>query len=264
MFKIFSKITILTGLFVLTFSAGLAVKSYAEDAPKTLFGDYLKEHDIEITGSATMDFYDKYVWRGQYLDHDAVIQPGVSFTAKGLTVGYWANMPLENSDALKSDESDYYLSYTYTYEKVSLTAGHTWYQFPGTSTSSREFSVGVAVDTFLSPSVTYYHDYEDGKDLNTLGHGNYWAVSASKSIPLVPKYNINANLAATFGYIDGQWLSGRGEHFTPTLGLSLPLTANLTIVPTIGYNITMGDLNKSSIGNQDSKFFGGVHSTFAF
>lgn len=263
------KFTQLASLIVFVFAIIIlsATKVLAEDAavaPKTLFGDYLKELGVEITGSATMDFYDKYVWRGQYLDRDAVVQPGVSFSAKGFTLGYWASLPVENADPLQSNESDYYASYTYTIDKVSLTGGHTWYQFPGTSTSSKEFYFTLAAATFLNPSVSFYHDYEDGKDLNTDGSGNYWALSVAQSVPLIKEYNISLELGATYGYIDGQWLSGQGSHLTPTLGVKLPLTANLSIVPTLAYNVTMGDLKDKDVGNQESKFFGGVKSSFTF
>lgn len=246
------------------------VKAMAqEETPKTVFGDFLKEKGIEVTGGGTLDFYDKYVWRGQYLDTDAVVQPGFSLSSKGFTVGYWGSLPLEKSDALNSDESDFYIAYAYTLMPdsavpVTLSAGHTWYQFPAGPTSSKEFSFGVALGTLLAPSFTYYHDYEDGKDLNNDGSGNYYVLGISHSLPIVPEYNISLELAMQYGYIDGQWLNGTGSHLTPTIGLKVPLMANLTVTPTIGYNITMGDLEDENIANQESKFFGGVKSSYTF
>lgn len=231
--------------------------------PKTLFGDYLKEKGIEIEPSATLDFYDKYVWRGGYLDKDPVVQPGISFSSYGLTVGYWGSLPMGTaSDTLNSSESDYYLSYSYTLKPVTLTAGHTWYAFSGSNTESKEFYFTVAADTFLSPSVSFFHDYDEGK--KSYGNGNYWALSIAHNLPLLDEPNISLDLAATFGYIDEQWLAGQGSHLTPTVGINIPLTANLTIVPTLGYNVPMGDLSDSSIGNQRSKVFGGIKSSFSF
>lgn len=253
-------------LFLCTIILGVTTKSFAQDAEsKTLFGDFLKEKGIEITSSATLDFYDKYVWRGQYLDTDPVVQPGISFSSYGVTVGYWGSLPMgSTSDTLNSQESDYYISYSHTFEPVTISAGHTWYEFPGGSTSSKEFSVSLALATLLSPSVTFFHDYEDGKTLNTDKSGNYWAFSIAHSVPLLPEYDVSLELGATYGYIDGQWLSGQGSHLTPTLGVNLPLTSSITVTPTIGYNITMGDLEDKNIGNQESKFFGGVKSSFSF
>lgn len=251
-------------LIVCAMIVTMATTASAEDAaPKTLLGDYLKEKGIEITSSATLDFYDKYVWRGQYLDTDPVVQPGISFSSYGVTVGYWGSLPMgATSDTLNSSESDYYLSYSYTLSPVTLSVGHTWYEFSGSSTSSKEFYLSASVATLLTPTFAFYHDYEDGKDLNTDGTGNYYTLSVSHSIPVWE--SVSVDLAATYGYIDGQWLSGTGSHFTPTIGLKLPLTANLTVTPTLGYNVTMGDLEDSNVANQESKLFGGVKSSMTF
>lgn len=263
------KFTQLASLIVFAFAIIVltTTKVLAEDtdAPKTLLGDYLKEKGIEITSGATLDFYDKYVWRGQYLDTDPVVQPGVSFSSYGVTLGYWGSLPMgSTSDTLNSSESDYYLSYSHTFDPVTISAGHTWYEFSGTSTSSKEFYFTLAAATLLSPTFSFYHDYEDGKTLNTDKSGNYYSLAISHSVPLIKEYNVSLELGATYGYIDGQWLSGEGSHLTPTVGLKLPLTANLSVIPTVGYNWTMGDLEDENIANQESKFFGGVKSSFTF
>lgn len=238
--------------------------AWAEDAGKTLLGGFLKEKGIEVTGSATMDVYDKYVWRGQYLDKDTVLQPGVSFSAKGFTVGYWSSFDMENQDALLSDESDYYASYTHGVGPVNLTVGHTWYDFPETNTSSKEVYVTAALNTFLAPTISVMHDYEDGKNLNTDKDGNYYVFSLSHSLPLSQNYGAALDLQASVGYVDGQWLSGEGWHITPTAGLKLPLTANLTMTPFVGYNAPFGDLEDPAIGNQKDKVFGGIKTTCTF
>ncbi|MDP2653566.1 MAG: TorF family putative porin [Candidatus Omnitrophota bacterium] len=230
---------------------------------QTLLGDFFKEHNIDFSAGGTLDYFDKYVWRGQYLDKDSVLQPGFSLSAKGLTFGYWGSYDMENQDALASDESDYYVSYSRGWEPFTFTVGHTWYDFPEGNTSSKEFFLTVAWDTFLAPTLTYTHDYEDGKDLNTDKDGNYWALGVSHSIPVVEKYGITLDLAGSVGFVDGQWLSGEGGHFTPTVGLKLPLSDSITMTPTMGYNVPFGDLSDDNIGNQDEEFFGGVKVAFA-
>lgn len=248
---------------IVTAATQASAQESSEPAPKTLLGDYLKEKGIEITSGATLDFYDKYVWRGQYLDTDPVVQPGISFSSYGVTVGYWGSLPMgSTSDTLNSAESDYYVSYAYTFDPITLSAGHTWYEFSGTSTSSKEFYISASAAVLLTPTIAFYHDYEDGKTLNTDKTGNYYTASVSYSVPVWE--SVSVDLAATYGFIDGQWLSGTGSHFTPTVGLKLPLTANLTVTPTLGYNVTMGDLEDSAIANQESKLFGGVKSSMTF
>ncbi len=238
-----------------------AVPSESEN---TLLDDFFKENNVKVAAAATVDYYDKYVWRGQYLDRDAVVQPGVSVTANGFTVGYWASAPMENKDALNSSESDGYVSYSKTEGIYTVTVGHTWYAFPGAGTSSKEFFGTLAAAMPLNPSLTYAHDYEDGSDLNTNGAGNYWALNINHSLPLYAKRGITLDLGTTVGIIDGQWLSGEGGHVTPTIGLGLPLSANVKIIPTFGYNVPFGDLSDENVGNLKPKSFGGVKSSFVF
>jgi len=235
----------------------------APEETGTLFGDLLKKYDIVPSGSVTLDYYSRYVWRGQYLDRDGVFQPGITLSAKGFSVGYWSNWDMVNDDPLNSDESDYFVSYAYTWDPVTITGGHTWYSFPGTSTSSKEFFVSLGVATWLSPVFTFYHDYEDGKDIG-MGHGNYYSLALSHTLPIYKPYGISLTLGTTIGYIDHQWLNGKGFHFTPTAAINFPITKSLTISPTIGYNVTQGDLHDENIGNQENRVFGGVHSVVAF
>ncbi len=237
------------------------MESTIEEEPGTLFGDLLKKYDLAPSGSITLDYYDRYVWRGQYLDRDDVLQPGISMTAKGLTVGYWSSWDMANDDALMSDESDYFVSYAYSLGPVTLSAGHTWYSFPAGSTSSRDFFVSAAVSTILSPVFTFIHDYEDG---NAYGNGNYYSLGLSHTLDVYKPYGISLTLGTTVGYNDHQWLNGKGFHFTPTAALNVPVTKNMTISPNVGYNITQGDLKDPAIGNQERHIFGGVRSVVTF
>ncbi len=260
--KIFVIVVVVSLMFIcnmLFFVLGILAQEESR-----VFSDFFKDNNIVLGVSVTMDFWDKYVWRGQYLDRDNVLQPGFSVSAKGFTFGYWSSFDMENQDGLNSDESDYYISYTYELKPLSFTAGHTWYDFPEANSSSKEYSLAVAWDTLFTPTLSFTHDYEDGKQLNTEKDGNYLSLSVSHSIALNQKYGVSLDISGVVGYIDGQWLSGEGGHFTPTVGLTLPIIKSLTCVPTIGYNIPFGDLSDNNIGNQDSKFFGGVKMSASF
>src|SRR5690606_37047503 len=106
------------------------------------------------------------------LDTDGVIQPGIAVTIGGFEMGVWGSYDMENVDGASSDEQDGWIAYTYAMEAISVTVGHTWYDFPEGGTSSKEFYVSVGYDTFLSPTVTYYRDYEDGADAVVDDNGN--------------------------------------------------------------------------------------------
>lgn len=222
---------------------------------ETLLGDFFNDYSIKPEVSASMDFYDKYVWRGNYLDKDPVFQPGLSISAAGFEVGLWASYDTTNEDGLASDEQDAWVGYSYTFDElVTVSVGHTWYDFPEGNTSSKEVYASIGVNTLLSPTFSFYHDYEDGK-ANTDGDGNYYALDLGHSVTLVESYGITFDLAATVGYVDGQWLNGEGFHVTPTVGLTIPLSETTTMSPSIGYNVPLsGELDDAA----DEEIFGGV------
>jgi hypothetical protein len=48
----------------------------------------------------TIDFYSKYVWRGQNLVDDWVLQPGVSSTFGNFTLGVWGNVDMTKKSGI--------------------------------------------------------------------------------------------------------------------------------------------------------------------
>lgn len=244
-------------------AASAAAAAPASSSTPTLFGDILKKYNINPTGSVTLDGYSRYVWRGQYLDRKPVFEPGITLSADGLTLGYWSNWDANANDPVNSGESDYFMSYAYTWNNWTATVGHTWYGFPGAGSNSKEFNFSLGYNIFLSPTIAIYHDYRAGQAAGH-GNGNYYDLTLSQTNDLYKPYGITYTLGATFGIVDHQWIDGVGEHFTPTLMVNIPINANMTVCPTIGYNVTAGALHDPNIGNFEDSFFGGVHTNINF
>jgi hypothetical protein len=204
--------------------------------------------DYGVTAGATVDFYTKYIWRGQNLVDDPVLQPSAYVSAVGFTASIWGNVTLDGEKEFT--ELDYTLDYTTSLgviddrlEKVSVSAGYIYYDFPNLSSSddSQEIYAAVAVDTLLSPSFVVYYDYDEGD-------GTYYEASVSHSVPLDP---VELNLCATVGYNDGQW--GFDSSFSAAaLGASLviPLTEWVSIEPAIIYSVALDN-------QYDDEFYGG-------
>lgn len=57
-----------------------------------------------------LDLSSRYIWRGFTYSNSPVIQPYMSYTIKGLTIGTWASYPFIED---QSQEVDLYLSYNY-------------------------------------------------------------------------------------------------------------------------------------------------------
>ncbi len=250
-------------------SAPETAEAPAEE-PVYLVSDLMKKYNINFSGSTTLDFFSSYIWRGQSLDRDSVVQPGISFSLNELTVGYWGNWDVDSRDTLSSGESDYYVSLTKAItDYLTVSVGHTWYGFPGYHTNSKEIYASVTLTTLpLTPVFFFAHDYDEGK-INLMtgernGESNYYALSLSQSIPLIAKYGTSLELGTTIGYVDHQWLAGQGWHVTPSVGLKIALAKNITITPTMGYNFPLEDLKDPNIGNQNNKFFSAVKTAYSF
>jgi hypothetical protein len=69
------------------------------------------------------DIYSNYIWRGSKYGTGPAIQPGLTFTTGGLTLGVWGSF-----DARGYTETDPYISYSFPF---GLSLGFTDYYYPG-------------------------------------------------------------------------------------------------------------------------------------
>jgi len=223
----------------------------------------LESLDLDIEASGSLDFYSQYVWRGFVLDTDPVIQPGFSLSAYGFTLGWWGSMDVDNNDNLASGESDTTIDYTKEFEDLSISLGHTYYDFPGSNGYSKEFYVGVGLSNLpLSPAVTYYHDY--GDENNGGGKGNYVVLDLTHSFALIDDPEISLDLGAHVAYNDELFIVGEGGDYLLSAGLTVPLAKSLTFAPSINYAIPYGDVKDLNDGNQKNRFYAGFSLTVAF
>lgn len=235
----------------------------------SLFGEYLSEKGIEVEVSAKIDYYDKYVWRGFLLDNDSVLQPGVTFSSSGFEGGFWGSWDLESHDGLASDEVDGFIGYNFDLgfideelALVGVSVGNTWYSFPETDAYSKEAYLGFSLDTFLSPYVTWYADYEDedqgGAD------GNYIAMGAGHSVTLDEETGISFDMGLEYGINYDAFIDGTGSYLLSTAGVTIPLTDKITMSPVLGYSVPFGDLEEGGGNDQSEEFYGGVSMAFNF
>lgn len=260
----------LRGLLILAVAIGFGFLPQAE--AKTLLGDYLKEKGIDVSMSGAIDFNSKYIWRGIRLDNDPVLQPSFTVSAYGFSANVWGSYDLAGDDNLSSNETDTTLSYSYTFEDLSIgpialspitvTGGNIYYDFPGTNTYTSEVFAGITYGCFLSPTVTYYYDYID--ESKGGGDGNYVALALSHSIPLVKDYGTTLDLSGHVGFNSGDYINGEGGDYLLKAGFTIPLTENLKLIPSFNYSIPFGDVKKKSDGNQKQYTYGGVSLSFAF
>ncbi|MCX5708574.1 MAG: hypothetical protein NTY14_06360 [Candidatus Omnitrophica bacterium] len=223
-----------------------------------------------ITASGDVAFYSEYLWRGFLLDGDPVVQPGFYLSGPDskygkLTAKFWSSHDLSNSDPRNSSEEyDYILDYTYNLADTSLSFGHTYYDYPAADTFSKEFYVGITLPkVFLTPSVFYYRDYGSQEDGG--GMGSYTVVNLAKSLPFEIKGTpASLELAGHYGYNYELFINGKGGDIGLSAGLKLQLTKNLTCMPNINYSLPLGDLEKTSDGNQEARVYTGAVFSYSF
>jgi hypothetical protein len=107
----------------------------------------------DISVSTSVDFYNRYVWRGMDVAATPSIQPVLSIDGYGFELGTWGAYTISNN-ASESDEIDFWLSYSYDFENsVSITALVTDYYYPNAGISFFNFNNSDAVkdDTIPDP-----------------------------------------------------------------------------------------------------------------
>lgn len=231
--------------------------------------------DSGFSAGGDLSYYTQYVWRGFVLDRDNVLQPSYYISTPDTKYGkvtgkVWSSHDTQNQDNLKSEENDYILDYTYTLSdvsllgNVSLSAGHTYYDFVDTDTFSREWYTGVSLPkVFLSPSLFFYRDYGNEEDGG--GFGTYTVLNLAKSIPFEMKsVPSSLELSGHYGYNHKLFMTGKGGDIGMTAGLKTQLTKNLTIMPNVNYSIVLGDLGDEAYGNQKNRFYTGATAVYAF
>lgn len=213
-----------------------------------------------------VSIYTRYIWRGFLMDRDSVVQPSVYISTPDtkfgkLKAGVWSNQPLQNRDNLHSEEFDYIVDYTYDHFKwLSLSFGHTYYDFVENNAFSREFYFGVDFpEFFLTPSLYFYRDY--GNQNSGGGLGDYLLLSASYSMP-IKNTPLSLGISAHVGLNHNLFMDGDGGDAGIQLGFTMPLTKNLSFTPNANYSLAFGDLADEAHGNQKNQIFCG--GTFAY
>ncbi|MBM4103746.1 MAG: hypothetical protein FJ263_06805 [Planctomycetes bacterium] len=235
-------------------------------------------------------FMSKYIWRGQLLNDDYVMQPSVGASYGGLSASLWGNVDMTNyhrqrdgggvsyghSNEWEFTEYDWTIGYA---DKIpgsdilKYSVGVIYYYFPsGTDEGilahdTTEVYAGLGLDTFLSPTVTLYRDIDEFD-------GTYAAFSVSHAIEkifeLSPDMPVGMTASASVGwgsasYNKGYWDSTqtfeKGSSLQDlTVSVGFPVVVmGWTVTPSVNY-VTLLD---SDIRKTDAYSNGSIagHST---
>lgn len=180
--------------------------------------------DLSVT--VDVSYVSDYVFRGVQLGN-ASIQPSIEATYADFYAGAWHTDELSNTNG---NETDLYAGYGYKLnDKVSFDVGVTRYTYSGGSNGdTTEAYVGVKGNVLLSPTLYYYHDFD--QEVNTL------EASIGYSFP-VDAIKASVDLSAKLGNV-----SAPGEDYTYAVaGVAVPYKLSETATLTVGVDYIVND-----------------------
>ncbi len=216
------------------------------------------------------DLYSKYIWRGQNINDDPVLQPAISANYKGFTAGIWGNLDLTDDSQTAPDnagefsEFDYTLYYSFTVPQVdwlSVSAGAIHYRFPNTPYEpTTDVYAGLSLNNVpLTPSIKWYRDIDEIKGSYVqfgLGH------TFEKLIVWNEKCYCGLQLGGSVGwgdtaYNDGYFgvEKGRINDLTLSSGLCVQIF-NWMVKPSLNYSTMLDDDIRSGREHNDNVWFG--------
>lgn len=216
---------------------------------------------------AAVGVHSKYVWRGQIVTSEAVMQPELNLGVMGFTVGVWGNVDLTdvNGHETSLSETNWTLGYELSLPIVSLGAGFIMYDFPSSGPhDTSEFYIGGKANVLLSPHLYIYNDIDQIKG-TYVTLGGTWSHKLGESMGL--------ELDGDYGWGSDSYM--RGYFSVPTAGSSdLTFAARLpwhvvpmfTIEAHVSYATLLGDA-KTVTDARDADFdtvFYGLTARFSF
>lgn len=230
------------------------------------------EEDDGVTVDVAADLFGKYVWRGQNIIDDWVVQPSVSAGYKGLSGSIWGNMDLtgETVDDGEFTEVDYSLDYSNMFpgqDVLGYSVGVIYYDFPHAhSDATSEVYTGLTASVPLSPTIRAYYDFDEID-------GTYVQLSVGHTIEKVTQWRrdcycdaqVGASLGyGTSGYNNGYFGVDEGALNDLTLTAGLPFCiGKWSIRPSVAYS-TMIDHDILATTAKSDNFWGGVGASYSF
>ncbi len=233
------------------------------------FASVSRAFDVEIAGDASVSYMGKYVWRGQLLNDDPVVQTSVGFQVGKLYLNLWGNMDTTeyNGNSGEFNEVDFTIDYSdQITEFLGFSIGAIRYDFPNTDfDATTEIYAGLNLDTFLSPSVTIYYDIDDYE-------GIYLSFGIGHSLAITETLALDLGASMGWGnkkYNEGYWPSADGGSSLQdlTLTIALPIAmGNWTLTPSLNY-VTLMDSDirdADDFATESDYFYAGIGLSLTF
>ncbi len=215
----------------------------------------------------TLDYFTKYIWRGQNLNNESVFQPSVYLSKYGFTATIWSTQDWTNVNGEGGDftEVDYSLEYTNTtsfFDGIDWLAGVIRYDYTvGDTEDTTEVYGGLALSKLLlAPSFKFYRDVDDIK-------GAYYQFGLGHTIEKITQWRHDCYCDLAFGasvgfgnsaYNKGNFDVSDRKFNDLTLSLALPVCWGdcWSITPSINYSTMLAGAVRDATDKSDNLWFG--------
>ncbi len=219
----------------------------------------------ETEGYASVDYFSNYMWRGQKLSEESVLQPSIGIYYNGFGANLWANYDFDTEE---HNETDLTLSYGTTNDKFSTEIGYVYYGLDGYE-DTQETYISFSYDVVLNPSMTFYYDFDQGD-------GGFLEMSIGHSIPLTKDVFLNLGAMATVNFDNEvMGLDEDGDPITDfyngQISASIPIALHehFTIEPVIAYSFPLSSdaedaIEAASFDGDSEVLYGGINLSLSF
>lgn len=223
-----------------------------------------------------------YVWRGQVLNTEAVMQPSLTVKKSGFSLNWWGSLNLTDKvtgQAREFSEHDITAAYSRTcpLTGADLSAGVVQYDFPNQSITGEDGNASLVNDTrevylsagyskvLLSPALQVNYDFKEAK-------GFYGLFSLSHAVEVCQR--VVAAASASIGAADSDYNEfyfgvSKAQLNDGSLKFALPISlcSTTSLVPSVQY-MTLLDTDirdgAKKLYGRDDRFLGGVTLSCVF
>ena len=209
--------------------------------------DGSESSESPLTVDLGVDFYSDYMFRGQNLYPGSSIQPSI---APNFSLGDYGNLSSLTWMHFSADgasegineffEYDQTFAYDISFDLVTLSVGHVWYTYPDNDEipTTAEIIASVSVDTLLSPTLTFYHEYREYE-------AQYYEVNLSHKFDLEEKGVASVTPFVNMGFAtNSEAIYGDADGYVQTtIGVSAEVPLGpLVLQPRLAYTAGEAEL----------------------
>ena len=223
-----------------------------------------------------------YVWRGQVLSDEPVLQPSLTVTQEGFALNVWGNVNLTDistEDETEYTEIDLTPSYSRKVGPVALGVGYVEYLFPHQTVTSadgtnqvaapgtRELYVSAGLPNLIgAPTVAAYYDFDEIEGTYLMLTGGYSTKRMNDKVC--------PGMSACIGFGTDQYNKGyfgvdkaAFNDLTLTGSVGCTLGKNLVLTPVVQYvRLLDSEIREASKSRykDDSQVVGSIKLSYTF